>query len=160
MCPVTSQHRPSLRFAKTELKASAVSWLRQPHMCVQLVHDAGHLKVQRRASRRPSLGSLAGMLCATCQNTSQGTCGLVAMTSASHAEGRQFDPGQLYIASCPASMGTSHVAGHAPHMTSRLMRASGEVIRAANLCRAWLATACHARQVERFQSSSGLVAMT
>ena len=26
----------------------------------------------------------------------QGTCGLVAMTSASHAEGRQFDPGQVY----------------------------------------------------------------
>ena len=25
-----------------------------------------------------------------------GTCGLVAMTSASHAEGRQFDPGQVY----------------------------------------------------------------
>ena len=24
------------------------------------------------------------------------TCGLVAMTSASHAEGRQFDPGQVY----------------------------------------------------------------
>ena len=26
-----------------------------------------------------------------------GTCGLVAMTSAQHAEGRQFDPGQVYI---------------------------------------------------------------
>ena len=25
------------------------------------------------------------------------TCGLVAMTSASHAEGRQFDPGQVYF---------------------------------------------------------------
>ena len=24
------------------------------------------------------------------------TCGLVAMTSAQHAEGRQFDPGQVY----------------------------------------------------------------
>ena len=24
------------------------------------------------------------------------TCGLVAMTSASHAEGRQFNPGQVY----------------------------------------------------------------
>ena len=29
----------------------------------------------------------------------QGTCGLVAMTSASHAEGRQFDPGQVYALS-------------------------------------------------------------
>ena len=28
------------------------------------------------------------------------TCGLVAMTSAQHAEGRQFDPGQVY-AHCP-----------------------------------------------------------
>ena len=28
---------------------------------------------------------------------STSTCGLVAMTSASHAEGRQFDPGQVYI---------------------------------------------------------------
>ena len=27
----------------------------------------------------------------------QSTCGLVAMTSASHAEGRQFDPGQVYF---------------------------------------------------------------
>jgi hypothetical protein len=25
------------------------------------------------------------------------TCGLVAMTSVSHAEGRQFDPGQVYF---------------------------------------------------------------
>ena len=28
------------------------------------------------------------------------TCGLVAMTSASHAEGRQLDPGQVYFVSC------------------------------------------------------------
>ncbi len=27
----------------------------------------------------------------------QSTCGLVAMTSASHAEGRQLNPGQVYI---------------------------------------------------------------
>ena len=33
-------------------------------------------------------------------------CGLVAMTSASHAEGRQFDPGQVYFRSRQA---TSHV---------------------------------------------------
>ena len=30
-------------------------------------------------------------------NGFHGTCGLVAMTSASHAEGRQFDPGQVYF---------------------------------------------------------------
>ena len=29
--------------------------------------------------------------------SNQSTCGLVAMTSASHAEGRQFDPGQVYL---------------------------------------------------------------
>ena len=28
---------------------------------------------------------------------SPSTCGLVAMTSAQHAEGRQFDPGQVYV---------------------------------------------------------------
>ena len=36
----------------------------------------------------------------------RGTCGLVAMTSALHAEGRQFDPGQVYcraIATCDGS---------------------------------------------------------
>ena len=44
--------------------------------------------------------------CSTCwflacesvmDNKGRSTCGLVAMTSASHAEGRQFDPGQVYI---------------------------------------------------------------
>ena len=29
--------------------------------------------------------------------TLNSTCGLVAMTSAQHAEGRQFDPGQVYV---------------------------------------------------------------
>ena len=32
--------------------------------------------------------------------TCRSTCGLVAMTSASHAEGRQFDPGQVYFRAC------------------------------------------------------------
>ena len=39
---------------------------------------------------------------------SNGTCGLVAMTSASHAEGRQFDPGQVYTY-------LSNVAVERPH---------------------------------------------
>ena len=44
------------------------------------------------------------------------TCGLVAMTSASHAEGRQFDPGQVYLrtlipASLPPPAGRRH-CGH------------------------------------------------
>ena len=33
---------------------------------------------------------------------SQSSCGLVAMTSASHAEGRQFDPGQVYFSTMVA----------------------------------------------------------
>ena len=33
---------------------------------------------------------------------STSTCGLVAMTSAQHAEGRQFDPGQVYFGVAPA----------------------------------------------------------
>ena len=32
------------------------------------------------------------------------TCGLVAMTSAQHAEGRQFNPGQVYMATQIASV--------------------------------------------------------
>jgi hypothetical protein len=32
----------------------------------------------------------------SCHEVIRSTCGLVAMTSASHAEGRQFDPGQVY----------------------------------------------------------------
>ena len=31
-----------------------------------------------------------------CAAVARSTCGLVAMTSASHAEGRQLDPGQVY----------------------------------------------------------------
>ena len=38
-----------------------------------------------------------------------GTCGLVAMTSASHAEGRQFDPGQVY--SCTRALAHNDNAG-------------------------------------------------
>ena len=34
-----------------------------------------------------------------------GTSGLVAMTSASHAEGRQFDPGLVYILNPGAAFG-------------------------------------------------------
>ncbi len=34
--------------------------------------------------------------------STRSTCGLVAMTSAPHAEGRQFDPGQVYFRRCRA----------------------------------------------------------
>ena len=33
----------------------------------------------------------------TVHSNAPGTCGLVAMTSAQHAEGRQFEPGQVYF---------------------------------------------------------------
>ena len=42
------------------------------------------------------LSSISAFLCVALRRNS-GTCGLVAMTSASHAEGRQFDPGQVYL---------------------------------------------------------------
>ena len=43
-----------------------------------------------------TLSRLVLSLCALKHAIPNGTCGLVAMTSASHAEGRQFDPGQVY----------------------------------------------------------------
>ena len=42
-------------------------------------------------------GCLASTLSFPDSHISRSTCGLVAMTSASHAEGRQFDPGQVYF---------------------------------------------------------------
>jgi hypothetical protein len=53
------------------------------------MHKLGALK----ALSEP-LSFIAGLY----RNMVISTCGLVAMTSASHAEGRQFDPGQVY---CP-----------------------------------------------------------
>ena len=59
-------------------------------------------------SRRHAFPARAGApsWCCSCENKLRevghsadhitSTCGLVAMTSASHAEGRQFDPGQVY----------------------------------------------------------------
>jgi hypothetical protein len=37
--------------------------------------------------------------------SSNGTIGLVAMTSASHAEGRQLDPGRVYFRPCMSGPG-------------------------------------------------------
>ena len=42
----------------------------------------------------------------------KGTCGLVAMTSAPHAEGRQFDPGQVYSCLCAHQQIGTHVWPH------------------------------------------------
>ena len=41
----------------------------------------------------------------------QRTCGLVAMTSAPHAEGRQFDPGQVYSRGAVSSPHTGACGG-------------------------------------------------
>ena len=57
-------------------------------------------KVLTNDARQPDLVLLYE--CKTKCHVCMSTCGLVAMTSASHAEGRQFDPGQVYCASrCP-----------------------------------------------------------
>ena len=45
-----------------------------------------------RTSKRKQLAWFSALL----RSLFTSTCGLVAMTSASHAEGRQFDPGQVY----------------------------------------------------------------
>ena len=45
--------------------------------------------------------SLATFWMESPQITKHGTSGLVAMTSASHAEGRQFDPGLVYFVAQP-----------------------------------------------------------
>ena len=54
-----------------------------------------------KSTRGPIVGSWAAVSCwrrsYVCVYVYIGTCGLVAMTSASHAEGRQFDPGQVYL---------------------------------------------------------------
>ena len=43
------------------------------------------------------------------------TCGLVAITSASHAEGRQFDPGQVYVRSPVCALHRHDPAARATH---------------------------------------------
>ena len=57
--------------------------------------DSGFPWAHRDASGR-STAIPFGTSCALSARASQGTCGLVAITSASDAEGRQFDPGQVY----------------------------------------------------------------
>ena len=63
----------------------------------------------------------------------QSTCGLVAMTSASHAEGRQFDPGQVY-----GSWQNMSVIGRARYLCQNSTRASlhrkWALARALNIC--------------------------
>ena len=49
-----------------------------------------------RRDHTSSHASLATSSMGKPQMNKHGTSGLVAMTSASHAEGRQFDPGQVY----------------------------------------------------------------
>ena len=61
------------------------------------------------------------------------TCGLVAMTSASHAEGRQFDPGQVYdssdssqTSSCPHRLSGSWDAVEAAAFVDLAMKLTRE----------------------------------
>ena len=77
------------------------SWVRSPTvgvcsclLCWILPPSFGQAKLHRKcctAFRKCVHWSLS-----TKVQVQRSTCGLVAMTSASHAEGRQFDPGQVY----------------------------------------------------------------
>ena len=54
----------------------------------------------------------------------QSTCGLVAMTSASHAEGRQFDPGQVYFMLenvIPSSAEDTHLLAHSRAVDTQVL---------------------------------------
>ena len=53
-------------------------------------------RTQKRCRRNGQCRLLPDNLALRCSETNKSTCGLAAMTSASHAEGRQFDPGQVY----------------------------------------------------------------
>ena len=54
----------------------------------------------------------------------QSTCGLVAMTSASHAKGRQFDPGQVYFMLqnvIPSSADDTHLLVHSRAVDAQVL---------------------------------------
>ena len=57
----------------------------------------GALMARLRRDHTSSHASLATSWMGKPQMIKHGTSGLVAMTSASHAEGRQFDPGLVYF---------------------------------------------------------------
>ena len=72
-----------------------------------------------------------------CAAVARSTCGLVAMTSASHAEGRQLDPGQVYylalstpLQACAPSIGQG---GARPRGLAGLARPRGLTRPAAGL---------------------------
>ena len=50
-----------------------------------------------RAENRDKILAGSFLLWLRPRRVCKGTCGLVAMTPASHAEGRQLDPGQVYF---------------------------------------------------------------
>ena len=67
--------------------------------CRDLQYSMRHLLLLPRCycllvkARRGCITGSEGMS----QQCIQSTCGLAAMTSTPHAEGRQFDPGQVYV---------------------------------------------------------------
>ena len=61
----------------------------------------GALMARLRRDHTSSHASLATSSMGKPQMNKHGTSGLVAMTSASHAEGRQFDPGLVYFVAQP-----------------------------------------------------------
>ena len=61
-------------------------------------HVQAHRLLHRSDVTSDEAGLLNLMITSSYLMISKSSCGLVAMTSASHAEGRQFDPGQVYVA--------------------------------------------------------------
>ena len=80
----------------TTINSRKRSWKRwrQRRASRELVLAVTALAVRTNLSRPRVLAMECRLMRRSC---STGTCGLVAMTSASHAEGRQFDPGQVYF---------------------------------------------------------------
>ncbi len=78
-------------------RATQVRELRAADRCIaNAAPCTGHSASMERVSNAVAGSEPSAMRRRRGHKTRHGTCGLVAMTSASHAEGRQFDPGQVY----------------------------------------------------------------
>ena len=80
-------------------------WMRHHETaCWQAAACVNSWHLGEKCDTRKTQGLLPSMLVSPGRSAGatkgRSTCGLVAMTSASHAEGRQFDPGQVYDFSC------------------------------------------------------------
>ena len=85
------------RSAAQPCHASPRATRSRPMHCECRAACTGHSASMERVSNAVAGSEPSAMRRRRGHKTRHGTCGLVAMTSASHAEGRQFDPGQLYF---------------------------------------------------------------